>query len=74
MDWFALLAVQGTLKCLLHHHNLKASILWQWECVRGVLGLEYIVNVEQEEIKEGCGVCEKEPSRVDTAIWPEHLE
>ena len=28
MDWFDLLAVQGTLKSVLHHHNLKASILW----------------------------------------------
>ena len=27
MDWFDL-AVQGTLKCLLQHHSLKASILW----------------------------------------------
>ena len=27
-DWFDLLAVQGTLKSLLQHHNLKASILW----------------------------------------------
>ena len=27
MDWLDLLAVQGTLKSLLHHHNLKASIL-----------------------------------------------
>ena len=27
MDWFDLLAVQGTLKCLLQHHNSKASIL-----------------------------------------------
>ena len=26
-DWFYLLAVQGTLKSLLHHHSLKASIL-----------------------------------------------
>ena len=25
---FELLAVQGTLKSLLQHHNLKASILW----------------------------------------------
>ena len=29
IDWFDLLAVQGTLKSLLKHHNLKASILWQ---------------------------------------------
>ena len=28
MDWFDLLAVQGTLKSLLQHHELKASILW----------------------------------------------
>ena len=27
MDWFDLLAVQGTLKRLLQHHSLKASIL-----------------------------------------------
>ena len=28
MDCFDLLAVQGTLKSLLQHHNSKASILW----------------------------------------------
>ena len=28
IDWFDLLAVQGTLESLLQHHNLKASILW----------------------------------------------
>ena len=28
IDWFDLLAVQGTLKCLLQHHNLKVSVLW----------------------------------------------
>ena len=28
MDRFTLLAVQGTLKSLLQHHSLKASILW----------------------------------------------
>ena len=27
MDWLGLLAVQGTLKCLLQHHSSKASIL-----------------------------------------------
>ena len=27
-DWLDLLAVQGTLKSLLQHHSLKASILW----------------------------------------------
>ena len=28
MDWLDLLSVQGTLKSLLQHHSLKASILW----------------------------------------------
>ena len=28
MDWLDLLAVQGTLKRLLQHHNSKSSILW----------------------------------------------
>ena len=28
IDWFDPLAVQGTLKSLLQHHSLKASILW----------------------------------------------
>ena len=27
IDWFALLVIQGTLKSVLQHHNLKASIL-----------------------------------------------
>ena len=27
MDWMDLLAVQGTLKCLLQHHIAKASVL-----------------------------------------------
>ena len=29
MDWLDLLAVQGTLKSLLQHHSLKASVLWR---------------------------------------------
>ena len=28
IDWFDLLAVQGTLKSLVQHHSSKASILW----------------------------------------------
>ena len=29
MDWLKLVAVQGTLRSLLQHHNSKASILWR---------------------------------------------
>ena len=28
VDWFALLAIQGTLKSLLQHHSSNASIIW----------------------------------------------
>ena len=28
IDWFDLLAVQGTLKSLFQHHSSKASVLW----------------------------------------------
>ena len=28
IDWFDILAVQGTLKSLLQHHSSKAAILW----------------------------------------------
>ena len=28
INWFDLLAVQGTLKSLLQHHSSKASVLW----------------------------------------------
>ena len=29
IGWFDLLAIQGTLRCLLQHHSSKASILWR---------------------------------------------
>ena len=32
IDWFQLHAVQGTLKSLLQHHSLEASILWHSAC------------------------------------------
>ena len=28
IDWLDLLAIQGTLKSLLHHHSSKTSVLW----------------------------------------------
>ena len=35
IDWFNLLAVQGTLKSLLQHHNSKASILGRSAFLKG---------------------------------------
>ena len=34
IDWFDLLAIQGTHKNLLQHHNSKASVLWCWAFFR----------------------------------------
>ena len=34
MDWFDLLAVQGTLKSFLQHHSSKASDLWCFSMVQ----------------------------------------
>ena len=32
IDWFDLLAIQGTLNSFLQHHSLKASVLW-WSAI-----------------------------------------
>ena len=42
IDWLDLLAVQGTVKSLLQHHSLKASILW-----RSVFFIVQLSHLEQ---------------------------
>ena len=44
IDWINLLAVQGTLKSLLQHHSLKASILWHSVFFMVQLSHPYITN------------------------------
>ena len=39
IDWFDLLAVQGTIRSLLQHHSLKALILW--------LSVVFMVQISQ---------------------------
>ena len=46
MDWLDLLAAQGTLKSLLQHHSLKASILWCSAFFRVQLLHLYISSVQ----------------------------
>ena len=43
-DWFYLLAVQRTLKNLLRHHSLKASILWCSAFFTVQLSLPYVTT------------------------------
>ena len=45
IDWFDLLAVQGTRKSLLQHHSSKASILWQATC--------FIIQLSHPSISTG---------------------
>ena len=42
IDWFDFLAVQGTLKSLLQHHNLKISILWRQAFLMAQLSHPYM--------------------------------
>ena len=44
MDWLDLLAVQGTLKTLLQHHNSKASVLWCSAFFMGQLTRLYVTT------------------------------
>ena len=44
IDWFDLLAVQGTLKRLLQHHSSKASILWCSAFFRDQLSHPYMTT------------------------------
>ena len=44
IDWFDLLAVQGTLGSLLQHHSSKASILWHSASFTVQLSQPYVTN------------------------------
>ena len=44
MEWFDLLSVQGTLKSLLQHHSLKASILWRSAFFMAQLSHPYVTS------------------------------
>ena len=44
IDWFDLLAVQGTLRSLLQHHSSKASILWHFAFFMVQLSQPYVTT------------------------------
>ena len=46
VDWFDLVAVQGTLRSLLQHHNSEASILWHSVKPQGLPGPLKVVDVD----------------------------
>ena len=49
MDWFDLLAVQGTLKRLLQHHSSKTSILWHSAFFRVQLSHPYMTTGKKKK-------------------------
>ena len=51
IDWFDLLAVQGTLKSLLQHHSSKASILWCLTFFMVQLSHPYMTHSKRESVK-----------------------
>ena len=54
IDWFDLLAVQGTFRSLFQHHSLKASILWH--------SAFFIVQLSQPYLTTG--------KTIALTIWP----
>ena len=44
IDWFRLLAIQGTRKSLLHHHNLKTFAFWISACFKVQLSHLYMTT------------------------------
>ena len=66
IDWFDLLAVQGTLKSFLQHHNLKASILR-----RSALFVVQLTSVHRTiatKLKDTCFLEEERTLRSDINI------
>ena len=58
IDWFDLLAVQGTLNSLLQHHSSKASILW---CSAFFMIQRMLFNLLKHA---GCPPTENNPTQV----------
>ena len=44
IDWFDLLAIQGTLKSLFQHHSSKASVLQHWAFFMAWLSCLYVTT------------------------------
>ena len=75
MDWFDLLVVQGTLKSLVQHHSLKASILWHSAFFMVKLSHPYITGKTialtiWTFVSKVMPLLFKTLSRFDTAILP----
>ena len=53
INWFDLLAFQGTLKSLLQHHSSKASILWHSAFFTEQLSYPYMTTGKNKALLDG---------------------
>ena len=72
IDWFNLLAVQGTLKSLLQHHSSKASILQHSACIMAQLSHPYLTTGKTvSSVAQSCPtLCD--PMDCSTPGFPAH--
>ena len=69
MDWLDLLAVQGTLKSLLQHHSLKASILQRSAFFTVQLSHPYMTTGKDSDAGRDWGQEEKGLTEDEMAGW-----
>ena len=74
IDWFALLAEQETLKSLLQHHSLKASILRRSALSMGHLSHAYLttrkaIALTIQAFVGGLGEHFRQRGRLETGSW-----
>ena len=62
INWFDLLAVQGTLKSLLQHHSLKASLLQHSAFFNRIQKFPHIRNLLVVQLLGLCTLTAKDPS------------
>ena len=70
MDWFDLLAVQGTLKSLLQNHSSKASILWRSTFLMVQLSHPYVASTIQTFVSKVMSLLFNMLSRLVIAFLP----
>ena len=68
MDWLDLLAVQGTLKSLLQHHSLRASILWRSAFFMVQVCMDLLGRINKKSGQ--CAVRQQVALSLRRVMWP----
>ena len=74
MDWLDLLAVQGTLKCLLQHHSSKVSIFQHSAFFTVQLSHPYMTTGKNPDAGRDWGQEEKGMTEDEMAGWHHRLD